>query len=95
MLTPIQITESAGVLTCIVGEARGSFAGRPSERAYLLNIHRQPEVHAVSYNGAPVPALGARQAFEAASSGWWWNNGKKILAIKLPRTAKSLSVQVS
>ena len=94
VLTPFQITESAGVLTCIAGEAQGSFAGHPSERAYLLNIHHQPEVREVTCNDVSVPALDSRQSFELASGGWWWDDAKEILAMKLPRTVKALMIQV-
>ncbi|HKA54019.1 MAG TPA: TIM-barrel domain-containing protein [Candidatus Binatia bacterium] len=92
VLTTFQVTESAGILTCVIGEPRGGFAGHAPERAYVLNVHQQPEVRAVSCNGTPVPALGARHSLEPAVSGWWWDEG--TLAVKLPRTAKGLTVQV-
>jgi alpha-glucosidase len=94
VLTPFRVTESAGVLTCIAGEALGSFPGHPSERTYLLNIHHQPKVREVTCNGASVLAFDARQSFELASGGWWWDDAKGILAIKLPGTAKPLTVRV-
>jgi alpha-glucosidase len=94
VLTPFQVTESAGALTCLGGEVQGSFAGHPAERAYLLNIHHQPEVHIVTWNGAAVPALATRQSLALAASGWWWDEAKGVLAIKLPRTAKTFRVQV-
>jgi len=94
VLTPFQVTESAGVLTCIVGEALGGFPGHPSERTYLLNIHHQPRVREVTCNGASVPAIDGCQSFERAAGGWWWDEAKGILTIKLPRIAKPLTVQV-
>ena len=94
VLTPLQVTEHAGVLTFAAGEAQGDFPGYPSERTYLLNIHQQPAVREVTCNGVPVPSLDARQSLELTASGWWWDHATEVLAIKLQGTAKALRVEV-
>jgi alpha-glucosidase (family GH31 glycosyl hydrolase) len=93
-LTSFQVTEGVGALTCTVGETQGSFASQQSERTYLLNIHQQPEVSEVVCNGTPIPSLDTPESSVAAPNGWWWDGIKKLLAVRLPRTAKALRVEV-
>jgi hypothetical protein len=86
--------EKAGVLTCIVGEVQGSFAGHPAERAYLLNIHQQPKVDEVTCNGTLLPALGTRQSIAQAPSGWWWDATKRLLTVTLRQPAKTVTIEI-
>ena len=94
VLTPLQVTEHAGVLTFAAGEAQGNFPGYPSERTYVLNIHQQPAVREVTCNGVPIPSLDVRQSLELTASGWWWDHATEVLAIKLQGTARGLRVEV-
>ncbi len=93
-LTPFRLTESAGVLTFTAGEVQGNFPSYEPKRTYLLNIHQQPTVHEVRGNSISVPSLDTAQSLDLATSGWWWDAAKKILTIKLQRTAETLTVEV-
>jgi alpha-glucosidase len=94
VLTPVQLVENAGALTCIVGEVQGSFAGHPSERAYLLHIHQQPKVREVTCNGTLLPALGARPSVAQAPSSWWWDAPKRLLTLILRQPAKTVEIEI-
>jgi alpha-glucosidase len=95
ILTPFQVTESVGLLTCLIGETRGGFAGYRSERTIFLAIHQQPAVREVICNDVPIPALEARQSLELATRGWWWDDTRGILTIKLQWAAAALLLRVS
>jgi hypothetical protein len=92
-LTPISVTERAGEFSCRIAEARGDFAGQPSERGYILRVHLQPAVGAVSCNGTALTPLGASQSFAGAEGGWWWDRTVQLLTIKLPHL-KALAVAI-
>ncbi|HKV53049.1 MAG TPA: glycoside hydrolase family 31 protein [Candidatus Binataceae bacterium] len=93
--TPIEVMETAGILTCVVGEARGDYAPAKGGRAVVINVHRQPPVHDVSCGTVEVDRAANAESIERVQAGWWWDEGRKLLTIKLRRKAEPLIVRVA
>jgi alpha-glucosidase len=92
-LTPINVSERAGGISCRITDARGDFAGQLPERSYVLRVHRQPAVGAVLCNDTTLTPFSASPVLVGAERGWWWDSTLQLLTITVPHL-KELTVEV-
>jgi hypothetical protein len=92
--TRFDVTPGAGAVTCLIGEPRGGFPGYQAERTLVLKFHQRYSVYEVRSDDLVVAPCVSAQLLERAACGWWWDEGKGILALKLPRTAEAVTVRV-
>jgi hypothetical protein len=92
-LTPINVSERAGGISCRITDARGNFAGQRPERSYVLRVHRQPTVGVVLCNDTALTPLSASQVLVGAERGWWWDPTLQLLTVTVPHL-KELTVEV-
>ncbi|WP_328967193.1 TIM-barrel domain-containing protein [Streptomyces sp. NBC_00239] len=86
-----------GDVTVSVGAANGSYAGKPASRGYEFSLHVAGAPGTVTADGAALPALASKTAYDAAATGWyfdpadragilWVKTGSKSAAFTLTAT---------
>ncbi|MCK2216114.1 DUF5110 domain-containing protein [Actinomadura sp. ATCC 31491] len=66
--------------TVTVDPAEGSYAGAPSARPVVVELVTDTQAASVTLNGAALPRLPGRAAFDAAASGWYNAGGNLVVA---------------
>ena len=93
--TRFEVTDTQGAVICRLEERRGSFASYQPPRSIVLNIHNQPQIHAVDSDGGLILPLPSAESLQLADVGWWWNEEKQTVSVKLEQSAKARIVTVS
>ncbi|MFE2125443.1 TIM-barrel domain-containing protein [Streptomyces amritsarensis] len=90
-----------GTVTVAVGAPIGSYAGKPASRGYEFTLHVAAAPTAVTLDGAAVPRLASRAAYDSAAHGWffdpadragvlWVKTGTKTAAFTLSATGTAV-----
>ncbi|MFI2609121.1 TIM-barrel domain-containing protein [Kitasatospora sp. NPDC018619] len=76
---------SGGPVTVVeVGPSVGSYAGKPTSRAYRLTVHGRPAPRQVVSQGGPLPRLASAAALDSAATGWYHDAATGVTQVKTP-----------
>ncbi|MEW9550216.1 TIM-barrel domain-containing protein [Nonomuraea sp. NPDC050783] len=78
--TRISQRRTGDTATVTVEPADGSYAGAPDSRQAVVELVTGTQAAAVTLNGAALPRLPTRAAFDAAPSGWYNAGGDLVVA---------------
>ena len=93
--TLLEVRARTGLVMCVIGEARGTFAGHRAERSIVLNSHQQTAVREVDLNGAALSACTDNASLDRMPAGWCWNEAAGLLSIKFRHAGTGSAIRVS
>eukprot|EP00041_Stephanoeca_diplocostata_P026060 m.694769 g.694769 ORF g.694769 m.694769 type:complete len:943 (-) comp22884_c2_seq9:1552-4380(-) len=81
-----------------IGPSKGDYTGKPTTRAYMLQIHVKSAPKAVLLHGKPLNKTGSTASLDFADSGWFYNTAIQkpgVLLVKVPPQSLDTEVVVS
>ncbi|WP_078095886.1 TIM-barrel domain-containing protein [Streptomyces sp. fd1-xmd] len=84
-----------GTVTVAVGAPTGSYAGKPASRGYEFTLHVAAAPTAVTLDGAAVPRLASRAAYDSAAHGWFFDPADRAGVLWVKTGTKSAAFTLS
>ncbi|MFE0641403.1 NPCBM/NEW2 domain-containing protein [Streptomyces sp. NPDC058877] len=78
-----------GDVSIRIGASVGTYTGKPAARPYAFTVHTGDAPRTVRLDGAKLPALTSRAAFDAADRGWWYDRDERGGVVRVKTTALS------
>ncbi|MFE0704653.1 NPCBM/NEW2 domain-containing protein [Streptomyces sp. NPDC058872] len=78
-----------GDVSIRIGASVGTYTGKPAARPYAFTVHTGDAPRAVRLDGAKLPALTSRAAFDAADRGWWYDRDERGGVVRVKTAALS------
>ncbi|WP_411103969.1 TIM-barrel domain-containing protein [Streptomyces sp. cmx-4-9] len=66
-------TAGSGTVAVAVSAPTGSYAGQPAARGYEFTLHVATAPTGLTADGAALPRLGSKAAYDAAATGWFFD----------------------
>ncbi|MFD3681492.1 TIM-barrel domain-containing protein, partial [Streptomyces sp. NPDC058613] len=79
----------SGTVTVSVGAPTGDYAGKPAARGYEFTLHVASAPGAVTADGASLPRLDSRAAYDAAATGWFFDAADRSGVLRVKTGAKA------
>ncbi|GAA6525129.1 RICIN domain-containing protein [Intrasporangium sp. DVR] len=86
-----------GAVTVSIGALKGSYAGRPVSRHYVLSVHTDAAPEAVEVDKAPLTQVASAEALASAGSGYVYDTATGVIQVKTPSlsTGSAASVRIT
>lgn len=79
----------SGTVTVFVGAPTGHYAGKPASRGYEFTLHVASAPGTVTADGAALPRLNSRAAYDAAATGRFFDAADRAGVLRVKAGAKA------
>nr|WP_279583284.1 DUF5110 domain-containing protein [Fodinicola feengrottensis] len=71
-----------GTVAVRIGASTGSYAGKPTNRTYVMTVHSGSKPALVQAGTSILRSYGSKVALDAAPSGWWYDEVNGVVRVK-------------
>ncbi|MCX2183891.1 discoidin domain-containing protein [Streptomyces sp. SKN60] len=82
-------TSGTGDVKISVGASTGTYTGKPASRGYEFTVHAAAAPTGVTVDGAALPALTSKAAYDSATTGWYFDPADRSGTLRVKTGSKS------